>query len=153
VTSGRIIAWPLVWEKITEAPFFGYGRVAMQNEGLTLKIRQEHNGEKFPHPHNAYLEWLLDNGFVSAIPVWLFYLLMLKYAWVLFRDDSNKIYVVTGGVALSLLSAFLIASSGSQTFYPREGALGMWVAIGLLMRVNIERGKVRKGIDSYLIDK
>ena len=152
VTSGRVFAWPLVWEKITEAPFFGYGRVAMQNEGLTLQIKKEHGeGESFPHPHNAYLEWLLDNGFVSAIPVWLFYLLMLKYAWILFRDDSNKIYVVTGGVALSLLAAFLIASTGSQTFYPREGALGMWVAIGLLMRIYIERSKVRKGKVSDLI--
>ena len=153
VTSGRIFAWPIVWESIKEAPFFGYGRVAMQNIGLTLRIKQEYGeGENFPHPHNAYLEWVLDNGFISAIPVFLFFLLMVKYAWALFKDDSEKIYVVTGGIAFSLLTAFLIASSGSQTFYPREGAVGMWVGIGLLMRVHVERNKKINGQVSTLID-
>ena len=153
VTSGRVFVWPIVWEAIKDAPFVGYGRVAMQNEGLTLQIKQEHGvGENFPHPHNAYLEWLLDNGFIGAMPVFLLYFILVKYAWTLFRDDSQQIYMVTGGVALSLLTAFLIASSGSQTFYPREGAVGMWVGIGLLLRVYIERNKKLKGKSSVLID-
>jgi len=153
VTSGRVIAWPLVWDSIKDAPFFGYGRIAMQNIGLTLNIREEYGeGEKFPHPHNAYLEWLLDNGFIGAMPVFLFYILMIKYSWSLFRDKSNKIYVVTGGIAFSLIAAFLIASSGSQTFYPREGAVGMWAAIGILLRVHIERIKKRNGKPSTLIE-
>ncbi|PKF61436.1 polymerase [Psychromonas sp. psych-6C06] len=153
VTSGRVYVWPLVWESITEAPFFGHGRNSTQNEGITLRILFEYGEfEMFPHPHNAYLEWLQDNGFIGAFPVFLFYLILLKYAWALFRDDSEKIYVVTGGMALSLLLAFLIASTGSQTFYPREGAVGMWVAIGILLRVYIERGKKKKGKVSSLID-
>jgi len=32
---------------------------------------------------------------------------------------------------------------GSQTFYPREGSVGMWAAIGLLLRVWVERKKSR----------
>lgn len=153
VTSGRVFVWPIVWDNIKEAPLFGYGRIAMQNLGLTLSIKQEFGeGENFPHPHNAYLEWLLDNGFIGALPVFIFYFLMIKYAWSLFRDNTKKIYVATGGVAFSLLAAFLIASTGSQTFYPREGAVGMWVGIGLLLRIHIERKKKIKGISSLLID-
>jgi O-antigen ligase len=153
VTSGRIIAWPLVWESITEAPFFGYGREAMKNLGITRKIMVEYGeGETFPHPHNAYLQWIQDNGFVGAVPIFLFYIIMLKYAWRLFRDDSDDIYVVAGGMALSLILAFLIASLGSQTFYPREGAVGMWVAIGLLIRVYIEREKVLSGKSSDFLE-
>jgi len=30
---------------------------------------------------------------------------------------------------------------GGETFYPREGAVGMWAAIGLLLRVAVERQK------------
>lgn len=150
VTSGRNLVWLPVWESIKEAPFFGYGREAMQNIGITLRIKQEYGEyENFPHPHNAYLQWIQDNGFVGAIPVFLLYLLLLKYSWSLFRDGSEKIYVVTGGVSFSLLLAFLIASSGSQTFYPREGAVGMWVGIGLLLRVYVER----KNESSELINK
>ena len=153
VTSGRNLAWPPVWKSIKEAPFFGYGREAMQNIGLTLQIKQEYGEfESFPHPHNAYLQWIQDNGFVGAFPVFLLYLIWLKYAWSLFRDDSEKIYIVTGGISLALLLSFLISSIGSQNFYPREGAVGMWVGIGLLLRVYIERDKKRSGKKTSLIN-
>jgi O-antigen ligase len=152
VTSGRVIAWPLVLESIQEAPFFGHGREAMKNLGLTRKIMLEHGkGETFPHPHNAYLQWVQDNGFIGALPVFIFYFIMLKYAWSLFKDNDNKLYVVTGGIGLALLLAFLIASTGSQNFYPREGSVGMWVGIGLIVRVYIERDKVLKGQVSALL--
>ena len=150
LTSGRIVAWPEVWEAIVEAPYLGYGRNAMMNTGLTERLIFE-DGESFPHPHNAYLEWLLDNGFIAAIPVFLFYLLIIKYSWSLLRDKKEVIYVVAGGMSFSLICAFLIAGSGSQTFYPREGAVGMWVGMGLMLRVYIERKKVRSGKVSELI--
>jgi len=153
VTSGRIVAWPLVWNSIKDAPFLGHGRESMKNLGLTLQIMLLYGeGETFPHPHNAYLQWLQDNGFIGAIPVFLFFILLVKYAWILFRDNSNSIYVVTGGMALALILAFLIASSGSQTFYPREGAVALWAIIGLLLRVYIERKKIISGTDSKLIE-
>lgn len=153
VTSGRNLAWPLVWESIDEAPFFGYGREAMANIGITLRMRELYGKfDSFPHPHNAYLQWIQDNGFVGAIPVFLLYLLFLKYSWSLFRDKSQSIYVVSGGLSFALIMAFLIASIGSQTFYPREGAVGMWVGIGILMRVYVERNKIKKGQTSDLMN-
>lgn len=151
VTSGRNLAWPPVWESIKKAPFFGYGRDAMINIGITLQIKQAFKGESFPHPHNAYLQWIQDNGFVGAFPVFLLFILFLKYSSSLFRDNSERIYVVTGSFSLALLLAFLIASTGSQTFYPREGAVGMWVSIALMLRVYVEREKIRKGGQSILI--
>jgi len=152
VTSGRVFAWPLAWQSIKDAPFFGYGREAMKNIGLTQQILIEYgSGETFPHPHNVYLQWLQDNGFIGAFPVFLFYFLMLKYSWNLYRDNSERIYVVTGGMALALILAFLIAGVGSQTFYPREGAVGMWVAMLLMLRVRLEREKINKGLVSELI--
>ncbi|WP_019613744.1 O-antigen ligase family protein [Psychromonas ossibalaenae] len=152
ITSGRVIGWPIVWHYITESPFLGYGREAMQNTGITMKIMVEYGeGEVFSHPHNAYLEWTLDNGFIGALPVFLFYFLILKYSWSLFKEKQFDIYVVTGGLCFALVFAFLFASTGSQTFYPREGAVGMWVAIALMLRVYIEREKLRKGFKSELI--
>lgn len=154
VTSGRNLAWPLVWDSIENAPFFGYGKEAMVNIGLTMKMRELYGEfDSFPHPHNAYLQWIQDNGFIGAIPVFLLYFLLLKYSISLFLDKKNHIYVVTGGMSFALIMAFLISSIGSQTFYPREGAVGMWTVIGLLLRVYIERRKVQLGKSSSFIDK
>jgi hypothetical protein len=44
-------------------------------------------------------------------------------------------------MALALILALLVAAFGSQTFYPREGAVGMWAAIGLMLRLMVEKQK------------
>ncbi len=141
ITSGRNIAWPYVINKILESPWLGYGRLAMVNTGITSYLWIE-LGESFPHPHNLYLEFLLDNGVIGFIPIiWLF-ILIVKYSLSLFTEKHSPICIAAGGVAFSLVGAFLIAGIGSQTFYPREGSVGMWCAIGLMLRVFVERMKI-----------
>lgn len=143
MTSGRTLVWPLVWESIEESPLLGYGRESMRRLGITQQIIETYgSGEVFPHPHNAYLQWIQDNGVIGALPVFLFFFIVLRYSWSLFREEKQNIYIVTGGVCFSLVLAFLLASTGSQTFYPREGAVGMWVSIALMLRVHVERKKV-----------
>lgn len=134
VTAGRVVAWPFVIEKIEERPLFGYGKLAMIRTGVANFLWLEY-GEAFPHPHNAYLQLLLDNGWFGFIPIMLFYFLILKYSFSLFRDNSTDIYQAIGGMTMALVLALFVASIGSQTFYPREGALGMWCSIGLMLRV------------------
>lgn len=138
VTSGRNLIWPYVIEKIKERPWVGYGRLAMKTTGLFQFLWAELN-EGFPHPHNAYLELLLDNGWLGFMIVIPFYLLALLRALALFRDSRSPTFVAAGGVAASLVLALLVAALGSQTFYPREGAVGMWCALGLMFRVSIQR--------------
>lgn len=141
VTAGRNIAWPYVIEKIHEEPWFGYGREAMERTGITAFLWNEFR-EPFPHPHNAYLQLLLDNGWIGFIPIIIFYLLIVKYSVTLFRDSRSLECTAVGGVTLSLVTALLVASIGSQTFYPREGVVGMWCAIGLMLRIFVERSRI-----------
>jgi hypothetical protein len=102
------------------------------------------------------LELLLDNGIVGMIPVFLFYFIILKYSMGLFRDSGSAVCTAAGGVAFALVSALLFASVGSQTFYPREGSVGMWCSIGLMLRVYQQRrkavadGALPEGIDDLL---
>lgn len=138
VTAGRTFAWPFVVEKIIDSPVFGYGREAMQRTGTTIFLRTQY-GESFPHPHNAYLQWVLDNGLVGFIPVFIFYWVITRIAIGLFRDKSDMFAVVAGGVCLSFVFALLVAAMGSQSFYPREGAVGMWCSIGLAIRVFVQK--------------
>jgi O-antigen ligase len=79
VTAGRSIAWPIVIEWIKRHPWVGYGRQAMLSSGARLYIYNTYN-EYFPHPHNAYLEALLDNGIIGALPIFLLYGFMFCYA-------------------------------------------------------------------------
>ena len=139
VTSGRTFAWPFVLREIGDSPLVGYGQEAMITTGVALMLYTNY-GESFPHPHNAYLQWIFDNGIIGLIPVFIFYWLIFRIAIGLFRDTDRRCTII-GGVLLALLSALLIASFGSQSFYPREGAVGMWCAIGLALRVREMRRK------------
>jgi hypothetical protein len=141
VTAGRDVAWPLVVAKISEGPFLGFGRLAMERTGLTARLKEEFD-EDFGHPHNAYLELLLDNGWVGALCVLPFYAIVLRQSIALFRDRRSRIYAAAGGVTLALVLALLLGGVGSQTFYPREGAVPMWCAIGLLLRVAVDRSRL-----------
>ena len=138
VTSGRAFAWPFVIEKIEENRIVGYGKEAMRRTGLTDYLMEEF-GEGFPHPHNAYLELLLDTGYVGFAIVVPFFLLVLYRAFSLFRDSRSPVFVSIGGITCALVLALLVAGMGSQSFYPREGSVGMWAAIGLMFRVAAER--------------
>lgn len=141
VTSGRTLIWPYVVEKIMAAPAFGYGRLAMERTGVFDRLWRE-LGESFPHPHNAYLEWLFDNGLVGFLLVMPFYAVILAQSIVLFRSTTAPAYVAVGGICLALVLALLVAALGSQTFYPREGAVGMWAAIGLMWRLTVQRERL-----------
>jgi O-antigen ligase len=138
VTAGRNIAWPLVVTKIGEAPWFGHGREAMRSQRISSFLWRE-LGEDFGHPHNAYLQWLLDNGWIGALPVFLFYFIVLRRSISLFADSRSPVFISVGGVCLALVFAQLVGSLGSQTFYPREGTVGLWCAMGLMWRVYLER--------------
>jgi len=140
ITAGRTFAWPFVVDKILEAPFWGHGKEGMQRTGITTYLYTNYR-EAFPHPHNAYLQLLLDNGIFGAIPILLFFATILKYSLSLYKDTRQAEFVALGGCTLALVFALLIASMGSQTFYPREGAVGMWCAIGLMLRVHVQRSR------------
>ncbi|MCH8967784.1 MAG: O-antigen ligase family protein [Planctomycetes bacterium] len=142
VTAGRNLAWPRVVEKIEESPLVGFGRLAMERTGLAGQIQVEFK-ERFAHPHNAYLELLLDNGMVGFALIMPFYVLVVTRSTRLFLDRRDATCSAIGGITLSLVLAFLLASMGSQTFYPREGAIGMWAAIGLMLRVHLLRSQAR----------
>lgn len=138
MTAGRTLIWPYVQERIAAAPVFGYGMLAMQRIGLTHFLATS-LGEGFAHPHNAYFEVLLDSGAIGLLLVLPFYALVLARALSLYADGRSPVFTAAGGMAAALVMALLVASIGSQSFYPREGTVGMWCAIGLMMRVWVER--------------
>ncbi len=138
VTAGRIVIWPLVIDKIKQNMWVGFGRLGMWRTGVVAYISTILQ-EDFGHPHNAYLEWLLDNGIIGFIPVIIFYLVVLFHAARLFCDRRSGLFMAAGGAACAFVLALLGASFGSQSFYPVEGTVGMWCAIFIMLRVSVQR--------------
>ncbi len=137
VTSGRLLIWPYVIEKIGESPVVGYGRLAMKRTGLAdwlwTNLRQS-----FPHAHNMYLDCLLDNGILGSLLIFMFWAVVLVHAARLFRNH-DRLCSAVGGLTLALMVSQLIAGLGSQFVYPRASTLGMWAAIFLMLRVHVEQ--------------
>lgn len=153
VTSGRMLIWPYVIDKISESPIVGYGRLAMQRTGLADYLMSS-LGESFPTPHNMYLETLLDNGILGSIPILLFWGILLVFASRLFRSD-NKLCSAVGGLGLSMILAQLYAGVGSQHFYPRESTVGVWIIMFLVLRVYIEekRGQMSMAMSNVTLSE
>lgn len=147
ILAGRNIAWRHVLPMIGESAVVGYGRNAMVRTGLAQFLMETLN-ESFPHPHNAYLELLLDNGVIGFVVIMPFYFVVLRKAIRLFRERDDPMVQATGGVCCALVLALMVASFGSQSFYPVESTMVMWCAVFLMLRVDVERRKQANDFDT-----
>ena len=138
MTSGRDIAWPMVIDEIQKSPIFGYGRQGMVTSGIRDYLMDNYD-ESFPHPHQAYLEQLLDNGLVGFLIIISFYFYALSKSIPLVLEREDPLVCAIGCASFCLIIALMIGAFGGQTFYPREGSVGMWAAIGLMLRVSVNR--------------
>ena len=135
VTAGRNVIWPLVIDKIYTNVWVGFGRMAMWRTGIVASPRRF--WRRISAPAQRLPQWLLDNGIVGFIPVIAFYIVVC----------STRCGVTTprravhggGGTAAAHILALLGAPMGSQSFYPIEGTVGMWCAIGIMLRVSVNR--------------
>jgi O-antigen ligase len=140
LSSGRVKVWPYMLAKVGEAPFVGFGRIGYERSGLHAFLSTDVD-DSFPHPHSAYLEWLLDNGWLGMAPMGVLYGLVLLLSLILFTDSRHPSFVVAGGVAFALVFAHLVGSMTGRSWYPSEETVGMWCAVGLMLRVWVERSR------------
>jgi len=143
-TSGRTLIWPYVIDKISESPWVGYGRLAMKRIGLYDLIETEHPGTGAPHPHNMYLETLLDNGIIGSVPILILFIVMAVRSARLFAT-TNRLYSAVGGMALALVLTQLFGGISGQHVYPLEQTVGMWAAMFLTLRVYVEENRAQSG--------
>ena len=141
VTSGRSEFWPYVISKISESPVFGFGRESMIRTGVQKTLENELGPDSaVGHPHNAYLEVLIDSGLIGFVIIIGLHIVIWVYSARLFVDRGDPLYTAAGGVALALLTGHLVAHMGGQNFYPDRIDMGFWCAIGVMLRVYVARG-------------
>ncbi len=133
ITSGRAAIWPYVVDNIKKSLFFGYGKLAMQREGITLMLSTEvlqKDRTDFGHPHNAFLELLLDNGLIGAFPVLLFYLIIGVSSMRSFGRSSDIELRLVAGITMVFLIVFAVTGLGAGSFYPKQSSVIMWCIVG-----------------------
>ncbi|MEM9173536.1 MAG: O-antigen ligase family protein, partial [Pseudomonadota bacterium] len=115
------------------SPIIGHGRYAMKRKRISQTLVTEFGITQFGHPHNAYLEILVDTGIIGlGICLMFFGRLGLRC----FRVTAAGEPGVDSGIAgmcLAFLTVQAVAAIGSQSFYPQQSATLLWVVMGLAM--------------------
>ncbi len=138
VSGGRTTdLWPQAVEEIAGAPVAGQGRLTIARTDLRWRI--DPTGEEIPmHPHNAYLEMLLDSGAVGLVVTLLLFVgvPLLAYARRQPRDPllTTVLYAGLAGAA-----TLLIMGMSGQTFWPREGVDTILYLYALMLAGSVTR--------------
>jgi O-antigen ligase len=132
MSAGRLTnLWPPTIDYIAQSPLIGYGRLAIWRTGLYDQILV-HEGSVPNHPHNAYLEMLLDSGiiglglvfvFLIGIPIMVLRGMHTNYLPLLVARDCGLISAI----------ALLVMGCTGQSFFPREGVFLSLCGYGLMM--------------------
>ena len=98
--SGRTEVWPVVWEEISNAPFFGNGILYddyFMKDYVTTNIG-EYASRHWGGVWNSYLSLLLDVGVIGCIAY--------VYFWIIVFKKSHYKNMAIAFIAMCLLSGF-----------------------------------------------
>lgn len=138
ISAGRVehIWIPLINEVIRDPKelMFGNGRYGM----LSTSAARSGNLSIYNHPHNMYLELLVDSGLIcmSLIMV-MFYKIIKKVHIVIARAHDEKIKEIYYPVLVSIIS-FLISGMTGRSFFPTIDNSYFWIVMGLFICLGIQ---------------
>ncbi len=132
LTAGRSVIWPAAISAIEESPLLGYGFYGYVLSAAMDRSLAGGGGEK--HPHNAYLETLLDVGLLGA-PLRLGpFFCLLGSAYVLIRKRRDEVLRLCGVVGLCWATTTLIMGLTGQHFGLTQNLFTFWCVCGLVAR-------------------
>jgi O-antigen ligase len=139
VSAGRIDGiWLPLLPEIWKSPIWGNGLSSI----LWSFPMVSESMMRVGHPHNAYLEALLDMGVVGLALLLAYYVHVSRGFWALAKDASlsPELRGVFQG-ATAALAAFLVTGMVGSSLRPEAEAAFLWVAIGLMYGVRGRRSK------------
>lgn len=142
ITAGRFThLWPAAIEQIGKGPVIGFGALACRRTELRERWAEVTGTPS--HPHNAYLELLLDMGVLGALPLMIMYFGIFFMTWKLFRWRGDKFSAGVGGMGLAAITVLLVTAMGAQSFYPTQSTILSWCMWSLSLRVMLEWQRYR----------
>ena len=149
ITAGRSTdLWPPALDQFAKGPAVGFGGMACSRTQLHDEWLRR--GDAPRHPHNAYLELLLDMGIVGFFPMMLLYGGIFFLTLKLFRNRQDNLTAAVGGMGLACITVLMVTALGCQSFYPTQSTLLCWCIWGLALRMAVAQQSVRQaGVAGY----
>jgi O-antigen ligase len=149
-------AYGLVWKSalaVGEAnPFFGVGirqfRVACLDERFG-PVTDPATGilRCYTHPHNSYLEWFSEGGFVGLLGFAAFAATVLigtlRKLWA--REAGPVLWGLSALLAVRLMPLFI-----STSFFNNWSAIPFWLALGWVLGSGFSSAKIREAAEKGL---
>lgn len=133
ISAGRTTyLWPPAMDQISKSPAIGFGRLAILRTPMYGKV-VELSGGCPTHPHNAYIEQLLDSGFIGLL-VTLTFLLLPPCLGLTVGRGADPLVRAAATMGLIGAGTLLVMGVSGQTFYPREGIFLVLCVYGLMVR-------------------
>ncbi len=132
ISAGRNIIWTAAIEGIAESPIIGHGRFGYVMSSAIDSSIQMGGGEI--HPHNAYLEVLLDAGILGTPTVLAPFIYVLVVSLKLLRRRAgDPVLQLVGAAGLGAAATLLLQSVSGQHLVLSEN-LFFWMVSGLVIR-------------------
>ncbi len=131
VSAGRLTnIWPPVWAQIGQSPLIGHGRWGILRTDCYFDVLAAERTVP-SHPHNAYLEILLDAG-ALGLGVGLACALGLLWNCGRLMRSGQRETATLGAVGLTAVVVFLSAGVAGLSFFPTQSMvphLCVWGAV------------------------
>ena len=135
ISAGRIDStWlPLIneYSKDPMKLIFGNGRFAIQSSDAVARgMATDHS-----HPHNMYLEQVLDAGLIGLTVFISFFILLFKKLFYFFnRIENKKLNEYYYAVIISMISFFIAGLTG-RTLFPSGKNCYFWIVAGIAIAI------------------
>lgn len=129
LTSGRLQAWYYLVSDVALSPLYGRGvGSTLWNSAVTSGLYPSSS-----HPHNMYLQILLDLGVLGLSLVLYFFYRILRAMRQLSRDEGlePRLRAFFAGSWASLIGMLVLAFTGGHWFPVTEQAF-LWMSLGLV---------------------
>lgn len=145
ITAGREgVFWDTCKEQIWGSPVIGYGRRALPRTPARFKLLELH-GSCPDHPHNAYMQILLEAGIIGFIIVITLLGSVLVLSLGMCWDRRDPLFRTLGGIGLVVTSSWLVMAVSGNSFWPRDNNQMMWCLLGVWLRVWTQRSRMGNG--------
>jgi O-antigen ligase len=145
VSAGRIDGlWLPLLPGVLASPLFGHGLASiLWSDVMHLAEARGASVIGATHPHNAYLETLLDMGLAGLVLLGAFYLHVWRGLRALGADAAlDPLLRGFFQGAAAGLAALLAVAVADSSLAPRAEQVYLWLAIGLMYGVRARRGPV-----------
>jgi len=131
-SSGRWPLWVEAWKMSLQNFPFGMGPQSWLTHAPITEAYA--NGKKFGHPHNMYLMWAAEYGWLFILMVAIVVALAIRRFWkrrteLMARNDSRQLLLLAGFTA-SVSAALFHAGVSAVFMAPGSMLVGLFVLIG-----------------------